>query len=287
MRNPLVVGVDGSDPSLRAIDWAVAEAARRDVDVRLVHASLWAQYEKVTPRFGSGRPTEHVFAEHILASAAERAARLDPGVRVSAEIVGREPVSALLNEADTAGAIVLGDRGHGDIGTMLLGSTGLTVAARATCPVVVVRGAPEALRGGHRRITVGVGDPGLNAAAVAFAFDEAQVREAALTAVRAWRQPGPALSGEPGGTASERQEAARVLDEALRVPSEEYPKVAVDRAVPEGRARAFLLDASASSDLLVLGARHRAVAVGLQLGPVSHALLHHAECPVVVVPESV
>jgi nucleotide-binding universal stress UspA family protein len=283
MRNPLVVGVDGSDASLRALDWTLAEAARRDLPVEVVHASLWEYYERVTPRFGSGRPSEHLFAEHVVASAIERAARLAPGVKVSGRIVGRDPVAALLEEGETAGAVVMGDRGHGEVAAMLLGSTVLTVAARAACPVVVVRGTPAAVAGSRGRITLGVGDPGLNSAAARFAFEEAQVRRAALTALRAWRRP--AAAKEAGGMPPEQVGARRVLDEAVRVPSQAYPGVAVDRETPEGRARGFLLEASSDSDLVVVGARHRAGIVGLQLGAVSHTLLHHAECPVAVVPQ--
>jgi len=73
---PLVVGIDGWDASLLAVDWAVAEAARHDVPLRLVYASLWERYEGGTPRDDLERPGERVPAEHLVASAADRAGRL-------------------------------------------------------------------------------------------------------------------------------------------------------------------------------------------------------------------
>ncbi|GHH72682.1 hypothetical protein GCM10018793_10100 [Streptomyces sulfonofaciens] len=49
MELPLVVGVDGSECSLRAVDWATDEAARAGLALRLVHASLWQRYEHTRP----------------------------------------------------------------------------------------------------------------------------------------------------------------------------------------------------------------------------------------------
>ena len=53
----------------------------------------------------------------------------------------------------------------------------------------------------------------------------------------------------------------------------------------EGHARAVLSDASRDADLLVIGARRRQRHFGLQLGRVTHGVLHHSACPVVIVPE--
>lgn len=56
MELPLVVGVDGSEPSLRAMDWAVDEAARHGLPLRLVHAFLWERYEGIDLRSDLGGP---------------------------------------------------------------------------------------------------------------------------------------------------------------------------------------------------------------------------------------
>jgi len=61
--------------------------------------------------------------------------------------------------------------------------------------------------------------------------------------------------------------------------------VPVIRQVVEGLARQALLDAASRGDLLVVGARRRHGHVGLQLGLVNHAVLHHAPCPIAVVPQ--
>lgn len=288
MTNPLTVGVDGSDSSLRAIDWAVSEAALHHVPLRLLHASLWEHYDRVRPQTRSVRAAGDVMAEHIAASAAERVAKQAPALTATTEISPREAVAALLEAADDSLALVLGNRGRGELAGMVLGSTSLDVAARATCPVIVVRdGAPEE-HGPFGRVTVGVGPGGESSAAVAFAFREAQARGAELHAVHAWRAP---LHGLPGtglrGDVSVPQahEAGAALDEALRSAEQQYPEVKVRHDVVEDRARTALLDAATTSDLLVVGARRRHGSVGMQLGQVNHAILHHAGCPVAVVPQ--
>ncbi|CAG7613950.1 universal stress protein [Actinacidiphila bryophytorum] len=289
MRNPLIVGIDGSDPSLLAIDWAIAEAARHDLPLRLVYGSLWERYEAAVPEFGARPPAEHLLAEHIVASAAQRAGKVGPGLEVSTALVPAGPVDALLAEGEGAFAIVVGTRGRGGITGMLLGSTSLEVAARARCPVVVVRGAESNVRGELSRVTVGVHPDGRSAAAVAFAAREAQVRKAELLALGAWRRPARELpgTGHLAADASDPQkhDAEQALGDALRTVAQKYPQVTVHGEAVEGRARNALLDASARSDLLVVGARRRSGSVGMQLSPVNHAVLHHCACPVAVVPQ--
>lgn len=158
MTLPLVVGVDGSDPSLVAVDWAADEAVRHGLTLRLVHASLWERYAGAVPTLGAGRFSERVLAEHLVASAAERAARRAPGLRITTDILPAEAVDGLLHEGANAHALVVGDRGRGELKGLLLGSVSLGVAARARCPVIVVRGDDAGVVGLHERILLGVGD---------------------------------------------------------------------------------------------------------------------------------
>ncbi|MFI9749706.1 universal stress protein [Streptomyces collinus] len=291
MELPLVVGVDGSDPSLRAVDWAVDEAARHGLPLRLVHASLWEYYEGAVPAAGLQRPSARVMAEHIVASAAERAHRRNPEVKVSTEILPEEASDALLREGNNASFLVTGSRGRGELKGLLLGSVGLAVAARAHCPVIVVRGDDAGLTGIHERILLGAGDPDTSGEAVRFAFREAEARGCVLDVVRAWRCPThettdhPALAEEPARDHGER--ASALLDELLREAAAQHPGVRVRAATVEGPAPKVLVYRSAAADLVIVGARRRQGHFGLQLGRVSHTLLHHAECPVAVVPQRV
>ncbi|MFE9442107.1 universal stress protein [Streptomyces sp. NPDC006602] len=287
---PLVVGVDGSEPSLRAVDWAADEAALRGVPLRVVYASLWERYEGAALAADLGNPSERVRADDIIESATRRARARHPDLKVSADVLPEEPEYALVREGRHAGALVVGTRGRSGLTELLLGSVSLAVAAHAHCPVVVLRGGNDnqvtpAVRG---RVVVGVGEHPEPSAALRFALEEARRRGVPLEAVRAWRCPAhestdhPLLSGEPARLYEEQ--AAKTLEAALRDAPED---VEVRRRTVEGHARKVLLDASHEADLLVVGARRREGHLGLQLGRVAHAALHHSACPVAVVPERV
>ncbi|MFF5651392.1 universal stress protein [Streptomyces collinus] len=285
MELPLVVGVDGSDGSLTAVDWAVDEAARHELPLRLVHGSLWERYEVRTPSTGPDRPAGQVMADHIVASAAERAGRRNPDVKVSTDVLRSGATDALLHEGNNATALVTGSRGHSELKGLLLGSVGLAVAARAHCPVIVVRGDKAGLAGTHRRILLGAGTPATGEEATRFAFHEAEARGCVLDVVRAWRCPAHEPRGAPG---RDHEEQARTeLDELLRDALVDHPRVPVRSAAVEGPARKALVHRSAAADLVIVGARRRQGHFGLQLGTVAHTLLHHAECPVAVVPQQV
>jgi nucleotide-binding universal stress UspA family protein len=188
---PLVVGVDGSELSLHALDWAADEAALRGAPLRLVFASLWERYEGAALARGLGRTTEQLFADRIVEAAAQRAHRRRPEVRTETEVQRDAPVPGLVREARNASLVVLGSRGRGGIAELLLGSVSLAVAAHADCPVIVLRGRHDRSGGvaAHGRVLLGVGEGEHSAAAVRFAFQEAERRGAALEAVRAWRAP--------------------------------------------------------------------------------------------------
>lgn len=299
MQLPLIVGIDGSDSSLLAVDWAVDEAARHGLPLRLIHASLWERYERARPSFSTDRPAAKAMAQNIVATCTERARLRRPEVKVSGDVVPADPVSALLRAGPEAFALVTGVRGCGGVAGLLLGSVSLTVAARAMCPVVVVRGEERNLQGSFGRVVVGVGNSARGTDALWFAAREAEARNCALSAVRAWRSPVhepavPPAESAPGDprlaaddAASAAAQASATLDEALREIVREHPEVDVGRRVVEGPGHRVLLDASADADLIAVGALRRHGHFGLQLGRTAHALLHHSPCPVAVVPHRV
>ncbi|UQA97387.1 universal stress protein [Streptomyces halobius] len=293
MELPLVVGVDGSDSGFRALDWAVDEAALHGLPLRLVHASEWERYEGPVSTTSLSSRSGRALADTIVGTSAERARHRNPGVKVSAQVLAEDTVAALLRQGRFASAVILGARGRSAFAGMLLGSVGLAVAARAPCPVIVVRG-DEALAGRHGRILLGVGDTATGSAAVQFAFREAEARGCALDAVRAWRCPAHesgdhATDRPPHTQAPERyheERASALLDEALAEAVEAHPTVQVRRVTVEGPAHKVLVPRSSAADLLVVGARRRQDKPGLQLGRLSHTVLHHADCPVAVVPQA-
>lgn len=285
---PIVVGVDGSEPSLRAVDWAADEAALRGASLRLVYASLWERYEGAALAHNLGKPSEQMLAEDIVETAARRARRRHGDLKISTETLPEEPEYTLVRESRHASLLVTGTRGRSGIAEALLGSVSLSVAGHAHCPMVVVRGSHDnqVRPGTHGRIVVGVGERPTTPAAVRFACDEARLRGAVLDAVRAWRCPAhettdhPLLAGEPARM--HEQQAVEVLEKALHdVPAD----VAAHRRTVEGHTRDVLVAASRAADLLVIGAERHHRHFGLQLGRVAHGVLHHSACPVAILPE--
>ncbi|ALO98902.1 Stress-inducible protein [Streptomyces hygroscopicus subsp. limoneus] len=285
---PVVVGVDGSEPGMRAAEWAADEAALRGASLRLVYASLWERYEGVSLAHDLGKPPEEVMAEDIVGTAERRARRRQPGVKVTTEVLPEEAGYGLVRESHSALLMVLGCRGRSGVAEVLLGSVSLAVAGHAHCPLIVVRGSHDNRSGARGRIVLGVGEKRAGSAAVRFAVEEALLRGVPLEAVRAWRRPlhepraHPLLVGEPAHF--QEQQAAELVEEALR---DTPAGLRVQRRTIEGFARDALLAVSREADLLVVGARRRQGHFGLRLGRVAHGVLHHAACPVAVVPERV
>ncbi|CAL9350951.1 universal stress protein [Streptomyces cellulosae] len=265
---PLVVGVDGSAPSLRAVDWAADEADLRGVPLRLVHAAPADRHP------GPGATVPPPPAGDVLAVAARRVHIRRPGLRVEEELAPDEPLCALIRAARSASLLVVGTRGRAGVTGVLLGSVALGVAARAGCPVVVLRGSHDnqAVPPVRGRIVVGVGE---HPAAVRFAAAEARRRGVPLEVVRAWRRPASETAGVPARPHEKR--ASGELRAALAyVPA----GVEIHTRTVEGPAREVLVDASHTADLLVLGAGRREG----RLGRVTHTALHRSACPVAVVP---
>ncbi|MFF4710471.1 universal stress protein [Streptomyces eurythermus] len=284
----IVVGVDGSEPSLRAVEWAADEAVLRGATLRLVYASLWERYEGAALTGELGKPSEEVMAEDIVETAERRARGRRPDLGVTSEILPEEAEYALIRESRSALLMVLGCRGRSGVTEALLGSVSVTVAGHAHCPLIVLRcGNDNQVRPGPAgRIVLGVGEKPADSAAVRFAAEEASLRGAVLEAVRAWRRPlheprvHPLIVGQPAHL--QEAEAAELAEEALATVPE---GLRVRCRTIEGFARDALPAVSRDADLLVVGARRRQGHFGLQLGRVAHKVLHHAPCPVAVVPE--
>ncbi|MGW4569519.1 universal stress protein, partial [Streptomyces sp. NPDC004561] len=122
MELPVVAGVDGSEPSLRAVDWAADEAALRGAPLRLVYASLWERYEGALLAQELDKPVDEVMARDVVGTAERRARRRRPGVKVTTAVLPDEPEDGLVHESQTALVMVLGSRGRSGIAEALLGS---------------------------------------------------------------------------------------------------------------------------------------------------------------------
>jgi nucleotide-binding universal stress UspA family protein len=285
MVKPVVVGVDGSEESMRAVDMGLAEARLRRIPLRIVHAFIWPTLGVAlgpAPGAPEGAGLENA-AQHIVDAACARVRALHPDQEVHGEVVVGAPASVLLHESTGAALVVVGDRGLGGFTGLLVGSVAVQLAHHCQAPILVARGV--AVPDGS--VIVGVDGSERGEAALAFAFDEASRRGLALTAVHAWQYPVHGEAGEMLPLVYDPEvveaEEARVLEESLAGWQEQYPDVVVHRRMVRGRSAGVLMQASTRGQLLVVGSRGHGGFVGLLLGSVSHQAIHHSACPVAIV----
>jgi nucleotide-binding universal stress UspA family protein len=286
MKAPVVVGVDGSAPSLAAVDVAAREAVLRDRPLTVVHAFSWPYVGVpvgLTP-LGPLNGDRLRAAERVVRQAVHRAETAAPGVVVDGDAVIGSPAGALVERSRTAALVVVGHRGIEGFPGLLVGSVASQVAAHSAAPVLVVRGRPDPTG----EILLAVDGSPRSDRAVGFAFEEAALRGAMLTALHTWTHPKPAEPGDMLPLVYDipevEAEEARVLTEALAGWHDKYPDVTVRRRLVRARTRPTLVEESSRAQLVVVGTRGHGGFAGLLLGSVSQAALHHSHCPVVIVP---
>jgi nucleotide-binding universal stress UspA family protein len=280
----IVVGIDGSGTSRTALRWAVAEARLRAARLRILAAYWWTwpsdEFDGLSelPQYLGQR------FEEMAAEAVAEARALEPGVEVTGGAVLSEPASALLEAGRTAAMVVVGNRGHGGFASLLLGSVSQQVATHAAGPVIVVRGRADPPSG---PIAVGVDASPSAQHALELGFEEAQRRDCELVAVRSYPVPSPPRGDDVPPPLYDqdavRAAAAENLNAALAPWREKYPTVPVKAVIGPGSPAKNLVDASSEAGLLIVGSRGHGALVGSLLGSVGLQLLHHADCPVMIV----
>jgi nucleotide-binding universal stress UspA family protein len=296
--DPVVVGVDGSTRSIGALRWAADEAARRRRCLRIVHA------------VGSADPQLNEPAQSLVDDAVARAVAWRPRLVVTGVVKHGGPTAELVAESERAELLVLASRGRGTVASLLLGSVSAQVAAHAHCPVLVVHhgqawaGFEGPPRSG-RPVVVGVDGSEASDLAVGLAFEEAAALGVSLVAVHAWRPPHPpghngvrpdvhdvavrpdvhdvAVRPDVHGVAETTRGERQLLAESVAAWQAKYPRVPVRQRLEPDSAGAALVKASEEAQLAVVGSRGYGGFAGLLLGSASQQLLHHAQCPVLVV----
>ncbi|MER6185911.1 universal stress protein [Streptomyces sp. NPDC001652] len=289
----VVTGLDGSVESWAAAEWAAREAELRGLPLKLLHVGepvpdLLAQ----APLLGG--ETLQYRSETVPRDAAEGLRLRHPGLAIVEEQRRGGPAEILLEEEQDAELLVLGSRGLSGIGGFLVGSVGLAVVAHAERPVVLVRAderrtddaviPPDPAR--HRPVVLGLDVAGPDESLFEFAFDAAVRRSALLRVVYGWNLPPYytyGLSADLNLHDEITRGQATALAAALAPWLEKYPAVEVIGEPRCGNAAGHLVDASREAELVVVGRRIRRSPLGAHIGPVTHAVLHHASAPVAVV----
>ncbi|MFJ3636012.1 universal stress protein [Streptomyces sp. NPDC090112] len=280
----VVVGVDGSDPARTAALWAAGEAVRRNRPLHIVYAAdtdgraLYVSVETIERVRANGR--------ELLDDTADAVQAEYPGLRVTTEFSRTDAVSSLHRAGALHNTVVVGNRGYGGFESLMLGSVGLDVAASAMTPVIVVRGVDGAEETGTVLVAVRDENDLLYARYAAY---EAELRKGSLRILHVWNMMESV--GQVVSMLDDVDEIAGAHAEVLRAVSDtvrdEFPDLEVRSDAEKSISVAgVLVEASRHADLLVMGGRRvpGSLGIGRSLGRATHSVLHHAHCPVLLIP---
>ncbi len=136
----IVVGVDGSDASVSALRHAQALAV--PLSAKVVALGCWDSPQVYDGYVAVGIDDFDVRAGEILAEAVAKAFGPDAPYNIEGRLIQGHPRHILIEESKSADMLVVGRRGHGGFGGLLLGSVSSACVAHAHCPVLVVH-SPE------------------------------------------------------------------------------------------------------------------------------------------------
>jgi nucleotide-binding universal stress UspA family protein len=283
----IVVGYDGSAHSRAALRYAVAEARLREAPVRIITAF---DYDLRRSRFAPLESVDEVertvrgrFEDLVDAAISEFHVRF-PEVELSGSVHIGSPGPVLVDAGRDAALVVVGNRGLGGFGGLMLGSVGQYVATHAHAPVAVVRGTVDTADG---PVIVGADNSGRADHTIGAAFEEAARRGATLIAIRVYELPAAyglmAMGTAPFDPDEIRRAEADALADSVRPWREKYPTVEVETMVARGSAGRVLVDMSSTAGLAVVGSHGHSAIAGTLLGSVSLQVLQHADCPVLIV----
>lgn len=294
-REPIVlVGVDGSDASFGAIDWAVKEAAQLGWGVKLVCAYSLPAFSATSMDGGYGVMDESQLVAGSESIIAQAVARAGTEVPVTSQVIAGDPTHVLAELSKTASMVVIGKHRGGGLANRLLGAVSSSLPPLAHCSTVVVpyRATDSQARGPVKRIVVGVDNSDSAKGALRRAIREARIWDAELTAFAAVTiiQGAGAFAFMPPST--DHDEILASVKEGLDVTvaqalAESESDITVRRHALDGSAAALLTEFSTAVDLVVVGTRGRGGFAGLLLGSTSQAVMSHSSCPVMVVPTRV
>lgn len=280
---PIVVGIDGSTAALHAARWAAAVARAFGAPLELVNGTAGSGYPLVDAAQAIRAAVAAAHAENsaaMLKSTEEQLRSEFPDVDV-VTLDSDEPINVLLSARScSARLIVLGSQVLSPTTALLVGSTTLSVMARAECPVVAWRGDSGAPS--DKPVILGIDGPQTGSVAIQSSFRFAKRFGVELHVVHAWssiRTPAgliePLMADWDGYETLLWQELMAILEPWTKL----YPDVEVTYFVEREGSGEALLRHAVDAQLVVVGQRHTTLP-GLFLGSTSLNLLHHSPVPV-------
>lgn len=289
---PVVVGIDGSEGSLGAARWAADFAARSGSPLQLLHA---------IPRLEWYFANAMVFSPESLAEelAADGNKKLDdaesavrehhPDLTIDRLIVNESVPTVFAESSETARLIVVGAHWHSAASDLVLGGHVIRIVNHAKCPVVVWREIKATRTGKPLPVVVGVDESENSIRAMRAAFSVADTLGAPVTVAHMW-ETGPALGLGYGEGPVDwnlmnllKSNQEEKMDELLAPLRKEFPGAHIHKVYTDQGPAKGLKKLSQEAQLMVVGSRGHGKMTGAVLGSVSQSLIHHAECPVLVV----
>lgn len=279
----ILVGVDGSDDGLRAVRYAATAAKLTHGTLRMVHAvddavlaGAWGVVYDPTILQSAGEQAN----EQALTVVDEVGLARD---RVHAEVVLGNASAILTRLSEESSLLVVGRRSVSGLERMFVGSTSVSVAGAAHCPVIVISAAstPEPT-GTKGAIAVGVDSTFASMATLEWACEEAAARDVRLEILHISQPVPTGLFGRDRSSAETRKEqveAARTGVDAMVAPmTKKFPDLRMEVQVGYGNPVDVLVDCSERVDLLILG-----VQKPNSVGGVVRGVLAHASAPLCLV----
>ncbi|MFE3389910.1 universal stress protein [Streptomyces anulatus] len=286
MEPVVMVGLDGSPESMAGAHWAADEAERRRVALRLMHA--WPMLAPEQVRAASEIDQNYWAKRLVHHTQAELPAR-HPGLLIVGNLYTENAQYALLTAAGESELTLLSSRGVTSFESYFLGSVSMAVVARAARPAVVRAEAREqAPPPAPRSVVVALKLHGPCDDLLSIAFEGAAARGIPLQVVHGRSLP---LHGHtPWGVDHDdvakeiTEEAQKQLAQAIRRWRERFPGMEPVETIRLPSPAEAVERAAERANLLVVGQRSHSPDLAPCPGPVAHAALHHACCPVAVVP---
>ncbi|MCW2848408.1 MAG: UspA domain protein [Marmoricola sp.] len=283
----IVVGVDGSEQSERALTWAVELATAERRSLTLVHAindvmSAYPQAPIAAP--GEARDALRAAGHDLLRQAHAAVGRLDPELVVHEVFRLDDPRAVLLELSRDAHMVVVGSRGRGKVRSLLLGSVGVALVRHAECPVVVHR--PGNAGTVCNGVLVGADSSPESLAVLRFAYQQASLRDLPLTVLHCYRDV-PALAYDryvvPPLVIDVESERLG-LAESMAGFAEKYPDVRVRTEIINDAPQDAMVKLGERMNLVVIGSHQSGPVSQMLFGMVSVSVVEHAICPVAVLP---
>ena len=283
----IVVGIDGSDTALGGARWAADLAVRQSLPLTLLHVLPKLDWHFASPA-PDADPERGADGDSVLAAAETEVRSAHPDLTIHTAAVKGAVATVLAGASEAARLVVVG-AGAGD--HRALGGHAVRLVNRAQCPVVVWRPPLATRTGKPLPVAVGIDESEHSDRALAAAFDIAALLHAPLTVVHMWEIGAAVGMGDLGGQGPMDWQLLDLLqsrqrhrmDELVEPLARTYRNAHVTKVFRDISPAKGLTELSREAQLVVVGSRGRGNLADSILGSVSQNVIHHAECPVLVV----